>query len=72
MLIRGNMALAVALTLMNGITAGAQQPVDTPEPSPEHKKLAAFVGTWRDEAEMKPSVRTGRKDEPHGNLRVVG
>jgi hypothetical protein len=48
------MVLGLALTLMNGITVGGQQPVGTPQPSPEHKKLAAFVGTWKDEAEMKP------------------
>ena len=54
MLKRGNMVLGVALTLMNGIAVAAQQPAGTPKPSPEHKKLAAFVGTWKDEAEMKP------------------
>jgi hypothetical protein len=54
MLKRGNMVLGLALTLMNGITVGGQQPVGTLQPSPEHKKLAAFVGTWRDEAEVKP------------------
>src|ERR1700747_2406651 len=54
MLKRGNMVLGVALTLITGITVEAQQLVDTPGPSPEHKKLAAFVGTWEDEAEMKP------------------
>jgi hypothetical protein len=48
------MVLGLALTLMNGITVGGQQPVGTPQPSPEHKKLEAFVGTWKDEAEMKP------------------
>jgi Protein of unknown function (DUF1579) len=54
MLKRGNMVLGVALTLISGITVEAQQLVGTPGPSPEHKKLAAFVGTWEDEAEMKP------------------
>ena len=55
MLKRGNIVLGLALTLMNGITFGVQQSVGTLQPSPEHKKLAAFVGTWKDEAEMKPS-----------------
>jgi len=32
----------------------AQQPAGAPQPSPEHKKLSVFVGTWTDEAEMKP------------------
>jgi hypothetical protein len=40
---------------MNGIAVAAQQPAGTPKPSPEHKKLAAFVGTWKNEAEMKAS-----------------
>jgi hypothetical protein len=46
--------LGIALTLMNGITVRAQQPSGTPQPSPEHLKLAAFLGTWQDEAEMMP------------------
>jgi hypothetical protein len=46
--------LAVTLTFTGGIAVVAQQPAGTPQPSPEHKKLAAFVGTWKDEAEMKP------------------
>ena len=54
MLKRGNLVLGLALTLMNGITVAAQQPAGTPQPSLEHKKLAAFVGTWTDEAVMKP------------------
>jgi hypothetical protein len=54
MLKRGRMVLGIALTLISGITVEAQQLAGTPGPSPEHKKLAAFVGTWEDEAEMKP------------------
>ena len=54
MLKRGSIVLGVALTLINGITVEAHQLAGTPGPSPEHKKLAAFVGTWEDEAEMKP------------------
>jgi hypothetical protein len=55
MLNRERMVLGVAMTLISGITVVAQQPASPPQPSPEHKKLAAFVGTWKDEAEMKPS-----------------
>ena len=51
---RRNIVLGLALTLVSEITDIAQQPV-TPQPSPAHKKLAAFVGTWKDEAEIKPS-----------------
>ena len=51
---RRNIVLGLALTLVSEITVVAQQPV-TPQPSPAHKKLAAFVGTWKDEAEIKPS-----------------
>jgi len=53
MLKRGSIILGIALILMSGITLVAQQ-LATPKPSPEHKKLSAFVGTWKDEAEMKP------------------
>jgi Protein of unknown function (DUF1579) len=48
-----NIVLGLAMTLVSGIAVVAQQPV-TPQPSPAHKKLAAFVGTWKDEAEIKP------------------
>jgi hypothetical protein len=53
MLIQESMIRAAALALA-GISVVAQQPAGTHQPSPEHKKLAAFVGTWKDEAEMKP------------------
>ncbi len=46
--------LAVALTVVCGIKVIAQGPMGTPQPSAENKKLGAFVGTWKDEAEMKP------------------
>jgi hypothetical protein len=52
MLKRGT--LSVALTLISGVTAAAQQAGGTLQPSPEHMKLGVFVGTWKDEAEMKP------------------
>ena len=45
MLTHGNLVLGLAVTLMNGIAVAAQQPAGTPQPSLEHKKLAAFVGT---------------------------
>ena len=56
MLKRGNMVLAVALALIGVITVIAQEPKGPPQPSPAHKKLAMFVGTWKDEAEMKPGT----------------
>jgi len=46
---------AVALMISGVIPVMAQEPAGLPQPSPEHKKLAAFLGTWKDEAEMKPS-----------------
>lgn len=54
MLRREGIVLAVVWTLTCGISVVAQQPASTPQPSPEHKKLAAFVGIWKDEAELKP------------------
>jgi hypothetical protein len=51
---RGDVVLGVALSLTIGITAVAQQGAIAPKPSPGHKKLAAFAGTWNDEAEIKP------------------
>ena len=51
---RGEIVLGVFLSLIIGITAVAQQAAIAPKPSPGHKKLAAFVGTWKDEAEIKP------------------
>lgn len=46
--------VGVALTLMSGIASVAQQPTSAVQPGPEHKKLGVFVGTWNDEAVMKP------------------
>ena len=54
MLKRESMVLAVALSLIGAIRVMAQGPAGAPQPSPEHKKLAVFVGTWKDDAEMKP------------------
>jgi hypothetical protein len=52
---RGSMVLAVAWTLIGVITVIAQEHAGPPQPGPEHNKLGVFVGTWKDEAEMKPS-----------------
>ncbi len=46
--------LVAALSLLGAGTILAQEPAGPPQPSPEHKKLAVFVGTWKDDAEMKP------------------
>jgi hypothetical protein len=54
MLKRGTMVLAVAWILIGVITLIAQEPGAPPQPGPEHKRLGVFVGTWKDEAEMKP------------------
>lgn len=54
MLKRGSLVLAAAWTLVGVITVIAQERGGPPQPSPEHKKLGVFVGTWKDEAEMKP------------------
>jgi hypothetical protein len=54
MLKRGSMVLAVAWALIGLITVTAQEPGRPPQPSPANKKLGVFVGTWKDEAEMKP------------------
>lgn len=34
----------------------AQAPAGPPQPGPEHKRLGALVGTWKDEGDMKPSA----------------
>lgn len=52
---RGRGALVVGWTLLGTLSALAQERGDPPQPSPEHKKLWVFVGTWNDEAEVKPS-----------------
>jgi hypothetical protein len=49
-----SMVLVAAWTLIGVITVIPQERGGTPQPSPEHKKLGVFVGTWKDEAEMKP------------------
>jgi len=53
MLKRGRVALVIALALVGSMVIEAQQPAGAPYPSPEHKKLSVFVGTWKDDAELK-------------------
>ena len=36
--------------------APAQAPTTPPEPTPEHKKLQAYVGNWAAELDLKPSI----------------
>jgi len=59
MLKRESMVLAVFSGLISVMTAIAQEPAGLPQPSPEHKKLGAFVGIWKDEALMKPGPLGG-------------
>ena len=54
MLKRGSMVLAGAWILIGVIVLMAQEHGGPPQPSPAHNKLGVFVGTWKDEAEMKP------------------
>jgi hypothetical protein len=56
MLKRGTIVLAVAWSLISVIMVIAQEPAGPPQPSPANKKLGVFVGTWKDEAEMKPGL----------------
>jgi hypothetical protein len=50
-----SIVVVIFWALMRVVTAIAQEPAGPPQPSPEHKMLGVFVGTWKDEAEMKPS-----------------
>jgi hypothetical protein len=43
----------VVLAMLTFTGVAAQQP-QMPKPGPEHQRLAAFVGTWTFEGEMKP------------------
>jgi len=54
MLKRGSMVLGGAWILIGVIVLMAQEHGGPRQPSPAHKKLGVFVGTWKDEAEMKP------------------
>ena len=51
MLTRG--ILSIVLSLMGWVPLLAQTPVDPSQPA-EYKNLAAFVGTWKYEVEVKP------------------
>ena len=53
MLKRRSTILVVSWTLFGATTVIAQEPGKPPQPSPEHKKLGVFAGTWSDEAVMK-------------------
>ena len=50
---RRSTILVVSWTLFGVVTVAAQEPAKPPQPSPEHKKLGVFAGTWSDEAVMK-------------------
>ena len=47
-------AIVVAVLSMFVVVPRAQQKPEMPKPGPEHQKLAAFVGNWTFEGEMKP------------------
>ena len=44
----------VALALLSISIAFAGEPAGPPQPTPEHKALEIWVGTWTGSAEMKP------------------
>ena len=46
--------IVAAVLSMSVGTFLAQQKMEMPKPGPEHQKLAAFVGNWTFEGEMKP------------------
>jgi hypothetical protein len=45
--------IAAVCSMSTGVLLGQQKP-EMPKPGPEHQKLAAFVGDWTFEGEMKP------------------
>ena len=47
-------AIVVAVLSMSVGVPSAQQKMEMPKPGPENQKLAAFVGNWTFEGEMKP------------------
>jgi hypothetical protein len=47
------MVLFLLFVLAGSLLAQAQAPAGPPKPGPEHKRLAAFVGKWTSEGEMK-------------------
>jgi hypothetical protein len=50
-----SMVIAIALVLIGGVASIAQEPSVPSQASLASSKLAVFVGTWMDEAEMKSS-----------------
>jgi hypothetical protein len=52
--------IALVMSLIAGVQAKAQEHGAQAAPSPEHKRLAVFVGTWKEDFELKASA-TGRK-----------
>src|SRR5262245_24034845 len=46
-------AIVVGVLSLSGFVFAQQKP-EMPKPGPEHQKLAAFVGNWTFEGEMKP------------------
>ena len=53
---RARIALAIGFVLAALLVLGAQAPPPLPQPSVEQKKLSVFVGTWKDDGEMKASA----------------
>lgn len=47
--------LGIILTAWFVLVTGALAQMEMPKPTPEHKKLDIFAGTWALEGEMKPS-----------------
>lgn len=62
-------ALTGVLCAALSVAAGAQAPPQPPKPGPEHQRLAAFVGTWTFEGEMKPGPM-GPGGKMTGNDRI--
>ena len=48
-------SLVALLVFLLISTGSAQEPAPAPKAGPEHEKLAYFVGTWKSEAEIKPT-----------------
>ncbi len=47
--------VAFVMSLIAGVQAMAQEPGANPSATPEHRKLGAFVGTWKEDLEVKAS-----------------
>lgn len=46
--------LVIALALFGTSVVLAEEPAQQPQPTPEHKKLAMWLGSWTGSGEMKP------------------